>query len=103
MAVESIRLEALDPLVHERARLAILSALAPVGDLSFLDLKTVVGLTDGNLSVHLRVLADAAYVVIHKSFRGRIPHTEIRLTPRGRKALLAYLRVLEKIIARASG
>src|SRR5947209_7437747 len=72
---------ALDRLVHDRTRLAILSALAVNASLSFTDLKQLIKATDGNLSVHARRLEEAGYLVCNKSFRGRVPKTEYRLTP----------------------
>ena len=81
----------LDPIVHERVRLAIVSALAVRSKLAFADLKSLLGLTDGNLSVHARKLEDAGYVTCSKSFAGRVPRTEYRLTAAGRRALDRYL------------
>jgi len=81
----------LDRLIHERSRLGILSALAVNEALSFTEIKGLLGLTDGSLSVHARKLEDAGYVACSKSFAGRLPHTEYRLTPAGRRALQAYL------------
>src|SRR5688500_7852231 len=80
----------LDKLIHERLRLAIVSALAVNDSLSFGDLKELVKTTDGNLSVHARKLEDAGYVGCTKGFDGRVPRTEFRLTPAGRKALDRY-------------
>jgi DNA-binding HxlR family transcriptional regulator len=89
---------ALDRLIHERLRLGIVSALAVNSSMSFNDLKTLLGTTDGNLSVHARKLEDAGYVVCTKSFRSRIPRTEYRLTPAGRRALERYLDHMEALI-----
>lgn len=95
---------ALDPLIHEQARLAILAALAAAPDwITFVEMKQALGLTDGNLSVHGRRLEDAGYVECRKSFDGRIPRTEYRLTPKGRKALAAYLDHMEAVIRAARG
>jgi DNA-binding MarR family transcriptional regulator len=88
----------LDRLIHERVRLAILSALAVNDTLSFNDLKTLLGTTDGNLSVHARKLEDAGYVECEKSFQGRLPRTEYRLAPAGRQALEEYLEHMEALI-----
>lgn len=88
----------LDQLIHERTRLGILSALAVNSTLTFNDLKKLVGATDGNLSVHARKLEDAGYIVCTKSFAGRLPKTEYRLAPAGRKALERYLDHMEALI-----
>ncbi|MEM6288396.1 MAG: transcriptional regulator [Bacteroidota bacterium] len=89
---------ALDPVVHQRVRLGILSALAAGGTTSFTDLKTALGLTDGNLSVHSRKLEDAGYVAVKKSFADRTPLTEFALTEAGRQALTDYLDAMEAVI-----
>lgn len=92
---------ALDPVIHQRVRLGIASALAAGGATSFTDLKAVLGLTDGNLSVHARKLEDAGYVRTTKSFVDRTPHTEFELTDAGRAALGAYLDQMEAVIQAA--
>jgi DNA-binding transcriptional ArsR family regulator len=89
---------ALDRLIHERVRLAIVSALAVTESLTFNQLKHLVGATDGNLSVHARKLEDAGYVECLKSFEGRVPRTEFRLSATGRDALEQYLAHMEGII-----
>ena len=88
----------LDRLIHERMRLAIVSALAVNESLTFNELKRLLETTDGNLSVHARKLEEAAYVVCTKSFEGRMPRTEYRLSPAGRRALERYLAHMEAII-----
>jgi DNA-binding MarR family transcriptional regulator len=88
----------LDRLIHERARLAIVSALAVNASLSFNELKELLRVTDGNLSVHARKLEDAGYVACTKSFAGRMPKTEYRLTAAGRRALEKYLDHMEALI-----
>jgi DNA-binding HxlR family transcriptional regulator len=88
----------LDRLIHERMRLAIVSALAVNESLSFNDLKRLLDTTDGNLSVHARKLEDADYIVCTKSFDGRVPRTEYRLSPDGRRALERYLAHMEALI-----
>ena len=93
----------LDRLIHERVRLAIVSALAVNPTLSFTELKELLGATDGNLSVHARKLEDAGYVRCTKSFEGRVPHTEFALTDRGRKALERYLDHMEGLIRATRG
>jgi DNA-binding HxlR family transcriptional regulator len=88
----------LDRLIHERIRLGIVSALATNDSLSFNDLKRVLKTTDGNLSVHARKLEEAAYISCVKFFEGRVPRTEYRLTPAGRRALAEYLDQMEEWI-----
>jgi DNA-binding MarR family transcriptional regulator len=88
----------LDRLIHERLRLGIVSALAVNDRLTFNDLKRLLQTTDGNLSVHARKLEDASYVACEKSFDGRLPRTEYRLTAAGRRALEKYLAHMEAII-----
>jgi DNA-binding HxlR family transcriptional regulator len=88
----------LDRLIHERVRLGIVSALAVNRSLSFNELKAMLGLTDGNLSVHARKLEDAGYLVCTKTFEGRTPRTDFGLTPEGRVALEAYLAHMEALI-----
>lgn len=90
----------LDQLIHERKRLAIVSALAGVEWMSFAELKSVVDTSDGNLSVHARKLEDAGYVDCRKGFAGRVPRTDFRLTAAGRRALTAYLDHMEALIHR---
>lgn len=89
---------ALDRIIHERIRLGIVSALAVNASLSFNDLKALLGTTDGNLSVHARKLEEAEYVACLKSFAGRVPRTEYRLTPAGKRALERYLDHMEALI-----
>ena len=91
----------LDRVIHERMRLAIVSALAANETLSFRDLKALLGASDGNLSVHARRLEEAGYVACEKSFEGRVPKTEFRLTPAGRKAFERYLAHLEALVESA--
>jgi len=88
----------LDRLIHERIRLGIVSALAVNESLSFNELKALMKTTDGNLSVHARKLEEAQYVVCRKSFDGRVPRTEYRLTAAGRRALERYLEHMEALI-----
>jgi DNA-binding HxlR family transcriptional regulator len=88
----------LDRLIHERLRLGIVSALAVTERLTFNDLKRLLRTTDGNLSVHARKLEDAEYITCDKSFEGRMPRTEYRLTAAGRRALEKYLVHMEAII-----
>ena len=88
----------MDRLIHERVRLAIVSSLAVEEPLSFNELKQLLGVTDGNLSVHARRLEDAGYIACEKSFSGRTPRTEYRLTAAGREALERYLAHMEALI-----
>jgi DNA-binding HxlR family transcriptional regulator len=88
----------LDRLIHERVRLGIVSALAVNRSLTFNELKAMLKTTDGNLSVHARRLEEADYIVCTKSFEGRLPKTEYRLTGAGRKALERYLNHMEALI-----
>lgn len=88
----------LDRLIHERMRLGIVSALAVNDRLSFNDLKRLMQTSDGNLSVHARKLEEADYITCTKSFEGRVPRTEYRLTSQGRRALERYLDHMEALI-----
>ncbi len=92
-----------DAVVHQRVRLGILSALAAGGATSFTDLKTVLDLTDGNLSVHARKLEDAGFIAVRKRFADRIPLTEFEITAPGRAALDTYLDQMEAVIRAARG
>lgn len=89
---------ALDRLIHERQRLGIVSALAVNRTLTFNELKGILKTTDGNLSIHARKLEEAGYVLCQKSFDGRTPKTEYKLTAAGRRALERYLAHMEAII-----
>jgi DNA-binding MarR family transcriptional regulator len=88
----------LDRLIHERLRLGIVSALAVNDSLTFIDLRELLKTTDGNLSVHARKLEEAQYITCTKSFEGRMPKTEYRLTAAGRRALERYLDHMEALI-----
>jgi DNA-binding MarR family transcriptional regulator len=88
----------LDRLIHERIRLGIVSALAVSDSLTFNELKELMNTTDGNLSVHARKLEQAQYIQCTKSFEGRMPRTDYRLTAAGRKALEQYLDHMEALI-----
>lgn len=94
---------ALDRVIHERVRLAIISALAVHDTLTFNELKTLLETSDGNVSVHARKLEDAGYISCKKGFDGRIPRTEYRLTAAGRRALEQYLAHMEALIKRVGG
>jgi DNA-binding HxlR family transcriptional regulator len=88
----------LDRLIHERIRLGIVSVLAVNRSLTFNELKALLKTTDGNLSVHARKLEEADYIVCTKSFDGRLPKTEYRLTAAGRRELERYLDHMEALI-----
>ena len=87
-----------DRLIHERMRLGIVSALAVNECLSFPEIKKLLDATDGNVSIHARKLEDAGYISCTKTFDGRVPRTEYRLTREGRKALEKYLNHMEALI-----
>ncbi len=89
---------AFDRLIHEQIRLGILSALAASSTLTFKDLKRLLNVTDGNLSVHARKLEEANYIACSKYFAGRVPRTEYRLTGLGCRALKEYLDQMETLI-----
>jgi DNA-binding MarR family transcriptional regulator len=91
----------LDRLLHDRVRLGIISALAAADNMSFTDLKSALNATDGNLSVHARKLEEAGYVACEKTFSGRTPRTDYKLTASGRRALEKYLDHMDAIIKAA--
>lgn len=91
----------LDRLIHERMRLGIVSALAANESLTFNDLKNLMNTSDGNLSVHARKLEDGGYIACTKSFEGRLPKTEYKITTSGRRALENYLNHMETLIHQA--
>ena len=91
----------LDRLIHDRTRLSIISALAATSPLTFTELKQLLDLSDGNLSVHARKLEDAGYVTCTKGFEGRLPKTQFSLTEAGHRALRQYLDHMEAIIKHA--
>ncbi len=93
----------LDRLIYERVRLGIVSALSVNERLSFSELKELLNTSDGNLSAHARRLEDAGYVSCKKTFSGRTPRTEYRLTARGRRALTRYLDHMEALISATRG
>jgi DNA-binding MarR family transcriptional regulator len=93
----------LDQLIHERARLGIVGALAANPVLTFQELRDLLGLTDGNLAVHSRRLEEAGYVSVEKGFAGRVPRTQFRLTSAGKKALKEYVDRMEAVIRSARG
>ena len=95
----SCDIAAMDRLIHERTRLAIVSALAANTVLTFSELKGILAVSDGNLSTHCRKLEDAAYIICTKSFDGRQPRTQYRLSSTGKQALQQYLGHMEALIA----
>lgn len=98
--MEASALNRLNALIHEKARLGIMSALAARDAALFTELKALLDLTDGNLSVHLRTLEDAGYVTLEKKFVDRKPRTTVRLSKKGRLAFEHYVEVLEEIVKR---
>jgi DNA-binding MarR family transcriptional regulator len=88
----------MDRVIHERMRLAIVSALAVNPSLSFNELKRLLGASDGNLSVHARKLEEAGYLTCSKRFEDRQPRTEYRITEKGRRALARYLDHMEALV-----
>jgi DNA-binding MarR family transcriptional regulator len=99
---EPVKPDDIDAVIHERVRLAIVAALAVSPQLSFGELKSMLGLTDGNLSAHSRTLEEAGYIVVEKSFRGRRPYTAMCLTAKGRRAFERYLKTLRQIVDRGN-
>ncbi|NUM54725.1 MAG: transcriptional regulator [Candidatus Hydrogenedentes bacterium] len=99
-APEPVDASTFDRVIHERLRLAIVSALAVNDGMSFNELRRILRTTDGNLSVHARKLEDAGYITCTKSFDGRIPRTEFKITEVGRKTLEKYLAHMEALIRR---
>ncbi len=95
---EPVKPDDFDAVIHERVRLSIVAALAVSPQLSFGELKSMLGLTDGNLSAHSRTLEEAGYITVEKSFRGRRPYTAMSLTSKGRKAFERYLETLRQIL-----
>ncbi len=88
----------LDRIIHEKGRLAIMSMLAASPELSFTELRDALGMTDGNLTTHIRTLQEAGYVSVTKSFQNNRPHTTCSVTPAGKKAFAEYINLLEQII-----
>jgi DNA-binding MarR family transcriptional regulator len=88
----------LDRVIHEKGRLAIMSMLAASPELSFTELRDALGMTDGNLTTHIRTLQETGYVSVSKSYQNRRPLTTCSLTPAGRKAFSGYVNLLEQIV-----
>jgi DNA-binding MarR family transcriptional regulator len=91
----------LDETIHQRTRLALMATLAGVERLGFVELKALLGLTDGNLSVHLSALERAGYVRIEKAFQAKKPVTTVSMTAKGRKALERYINLLQSILRKS--
>ena len=98
VTTEFRRIAEVDRVIHEPARLMLVTMLYAMDSADFLYLLKETGLTKGNLSSHLSRLHDAGYVQIDKTFRGRIPLTVCRLTERGRKAFFVYLEKLSRVV-----
>ena len=88
----------LDRVIHEKGRLAIMSMLAASPELSFTELRDALGMTDGNLTTHIRTLQEAGYLSVTKSFQNNRPLTTCALTAAGRKAFTNYINLLEQIV-----
>jgi len=88
----------LDRLIHEKGRLAIMSLLAASPELSFTEMRDALGMTDGNLTTHIRTLQEAGYVSVAKTYQNNRPLTTCMLTSKGRKSFADYINLLEQII-----
>ena len=88
----------LDRVIHEKGRLAIMSMLAASPDLSFTELRDTLGMTDGNITTHIRTLQEAGYIAVSKSYEKNRPLTTCALTAAGRKAFASYVNLLEQIV-----
>ena len=88
----------LDRVIHEKGRLGIMSMLAASPELSFTELRDALGMTDGNLTTHIRALQEEGYIAVAKSYQNRRPLTTCSLTPAGRKAFAGYINLLEQIV-----
>lgn len=102
-ALPGLVFEPVDPVIHQPARLSILSVLAATESMTFSDVKELTGLTDGNLSIHVRNLETHGLVRVEKSFVDRRPQTRYALTPKGRRAFAQYLGQLEEFLRRHRG
>lgn len=88
----------LDRVIHEKGRLAIMSMLAATPELSFTEMRDTLGMTDGNLTTHIRTLQEAGYVSVAKSYQNNRPLTTCSLTTAGRKAFADHINLLEQIV-----
>lgn len=93
----------LDRVIHEKGRMAIMSLLAARAELSFTDLRDSLGMTDGNITTHIRTLQQAGYIAVTKSVQEKRPLTTCSLTPAGRKAFEDYINLLEQIVKQTKG
>ena len=93
----------LDRVIHEKGRLSIMSALAGSPELAFTELRDLLGMTDGNLTTHIRTLQEAGYVSVAKSYQNSRPLTTCSLTTAGRKAFAGYINLLEQIVQQSKG
>jgi len=93
----------LDRVIHEKGRLAIMSALAAAEELSFADLRDLLGMTDGNVTSHLRTLHEAGYVAFTKSMEGARPLTTYSITAKGRAVFTGYIDLLDQIVRQTKG
>lgn len=94
----ALSLKEIDRLIHEPARFSVMALLYVVDSADFIFLKNQTGLTWGNLSAHLSKLEDAGYIEVEKSFKGKRPNTELRLTAAGRQAFQAYRSHLQQLL-----
>jgi DNA-binding MarR family transcriptional regulator len=88
----------LDRVIHEKGRLAIMSMLAATPELSFTEMRNALGMTDGNLTTHIRTLQEAGYLAVSKTYEKNRPLTTCSLTANGRKAFASYIDLLEQIL-----
>lgn len=88
----------LDRVIHEKGRLGIMSMLAATPELAFTELRDALGMTDGNLTTHIRTLQEAGYVAVAKSYQNNRPLTTCSLTAAGRKSFADYISLLEQIV-----
>lgn len=88
----------LDRVIHEKGRMAIMSMLAATAELSFTEMRDALGMTDGNITTHIRTLQEAGYISVAKSYQKNRPLTTCSLTPSGRKAFVDYVNLLEQIV-----
>ena len=95
---ESYDYREIDDLIHGRVRLALMAFLSGAGTAEFTDLKKKIGVTDGNLSIHIRKLEEAAYIEVEKRFKDRRPQTLCHLTEKGREAWIAYISRMESLL-----
>jgi len=93
----------LDRVIHEKGRMAIMSLLGAASELSFTELRDSLGMTDGNITTHIRTLQQAGYIAVTKSVHEKRPLTTCSLTPAGRKAFEDYISLLEQIVKQTKG